>query len=350
MSDLNSIVQVSVSRTTKSISRASFAVFMIVDQFATSKTVTAFTRYREYSSLLSMTTDGWSVGDRVYQAAAAVFAQNPSVSKIAVGRKDAADTTWSAAMDAIVLESSAWYAFSVVTAAMSDADLTALATWTETAAKLQFIQTTDVDSYDSTAGNDIGNILKVAARERTAVIYHAAAKETEFAQAAWVGKCLPFDPGAVTWAFKTLSGVSADSLTTDQLTKLSDNNINRYTTTAGVGVTEDGKVASGEYIDVIIGIDWLKAQLSEEVFSALASAGKIPFDDSGIAIVEGLVRAVLNRAVTAGVLQSGFEVSVPKYADISQADKQSRTLPNVTFTATIEGAIHKTRISGVVSL
>lgn len=350
MSELNSIVNVQVSRTTKSIARASFSIFMLVDTFLTSKTTTAFTRYREYSSLTAMTQDGWLSTDRIYMAAAAVFSQNPSVVKIAVGRKDAADATYAAAMDAIVLESNAWYAFSVVTAAMTDADLTALATWTEAALKLQFIQTTDVDSYDATAGNDIGNILKVANRERTAVIYHAAAKETEFSQAAWVGKCLPFDPGSVTWAFKTLSGVTPDSLTTDQLTKLSDNNINRYTTTAGVGITEDGKVASGEYIDIIVGIDWLKANLAEEIFSTLANANKIPYDDSGIAIVEGLVRSVLTRAVSQGVLQEGFVVSVPKYADISSADKQSRTLPNVNFTAVLEGAIHKVKINGVVTL
>jgi hypothetical protein len=56
-----------------------------------------------------------------------------------------------------------------------------------------------------------------------------------------------------------------------------------YTTRGGVNVTEDGVVASGEYIDIIRGIDWLESRLEVAIFTNLVNKRKIPYDDGGIA-------------------------------------------------------------------
>jgi hypothetical protein len=43
-------------------------------------------------------------------------------------------------------------------------------------------------------------------------------------------------------------------------------------------------------------------------------------------------------------------VTVPKVADISAGNKTTRTLPDMKFTGTLAGAIHKVIITGVVSV
>jgi hypothetical protein len=119
----------------------------------------------------------------------------------------------------------------------------------------------------------------------------------------------------------------------------------------GVGVTLDGKVASGEYIDIIIGTDWIEARLREAVFSALVNNRKLPYDDSGITAVVGLVKGVLNEAASAGILQAdSIQVTAPTYAEIPQADKIARHLPGVKFTALYQGAIHRVTIQGTISV
>lgn len=63
---------------------------------------------------------------------------------------------------------------------------------------------------------------------------------------------------------------------------------NFYSEVGGVNITQEGKVASGEWIDIIIGTDWLEARLRESVYSALVNNRKIPYDDTGIAMIEDL--------------------------------------------------------------
>ena len=132
---------------------------------------------------------------------------------------------------------------------------------------------------------------------------------------------------------------------------MQNKNCNYYSEVGGVNITQEGKVASGEWIDIIIGTDWIEARLRENVFSALVNNRKSPYDDTGITLIEGLVKGVLNQAADAGILQKdSIVVSVPRYADIPQADKLARKLPNVKFSALYQGAIHRTTINGTISV
>ena len=114
MSDLNTIVSVSVSRTSAVVSVAGFGTPAVVAQFLTTKTTAPFSRSRYYASLAAMISDGWVVGDCVYDAAAQMFSQSPAPSKILVGRLDSSDATVSAGLAAIQQENSDWYSFSLV--------------------------------------------------------------------------------------------------------------------------------------------------------------------------------------------------------------------------------------------
>lgn len=353
MSQLDNIVSVTIDRQTQSVSQQSFGIPGVIGQFLTSKTTTAFTRAREYADLAEMLADGWTTSDAVYKAAAAIFRQNPTVPKIIVGRKDAADTDWGAALTAVNNENGDWYRFVIipnVPATPNDEYLDA-AEWTETQKKRLFIQTLETDTLNAALSTDLAAQLKALGYDRTVVQYHLAANTDEDVHASWVGEGSPFDPGSSTWAYKTLKGVTADKLTTAQKAAAWGKNCNTYTTVGGVSITEKGVVASGEFIDILDGIDWIESRLQETVFGSLVNLRKIPYDDSGIQMIRGLVKSVLDEAGRKGILQGDtIEVTAPKYKDIPSADRMARHLPDIKFTALLQGAIHTVAISGVVSV
>ena len=294
--------------------------------------------------------DGWRSTDAVYNIANAIFSQNPSVNKIVVGRKDSNDATIDAALNAIANENNDWYGIVVDQALVSSfADV---ASWVETAKKFAIFWITDVNAYDPSKSTDLASVLKLANRNRSAVVWHATpAGGADYPDAAWMGEGIPYEPGTSTWAYKTLNGVTPDTLLASQETALKNKNCNYYMTVGGVSITQEGKVASGEYIDIIIGTDWIEARLREAVYSALVNNRKIPYDDTGIAMIEGLVKGVLNEAASKGILQAdSIAVTVPKYADIPQADKLARKLPDVKFSALYQGVIHSVTINGTISV
>ena len=346
---LKDIVNINITRQTTSVAVAAFNVPLILSTFATSKTTTAFTRARSYGSVKDMTDDGWASTDAVYKIANAIFSQNPSVSRVVVGRADSGDATIAASLAAIQNEDNSWYGLVADQAMVADFD--DIAAWVESAKKLAIFWITDVNAYDATKTTDLASVLKAAAYDRSAVIWHATpATGADYPDAAWMGEGFPYDPGTSTWAYKTLKGVTPDNIAGKE-TPLQNKNCNYYSEVGGVNITQEGKVASGEWIDIIIGTDWLEARLREEVFSAFVNNRKIPYDDTGIAMIEGLVKGVLQRAAKAGILQEdSIVVTVPKYADIPQADKLARKLPDVKFTALYQGAIQRTTINGTISV
>lgn len=349
MGSLTDIVNVTISRETQSVARASFGTPAIISEFLTSKTTPAFVRHRYYASLPEMVADGWLTTDPEYLAASKIFSQNPKVPRVMIGRKDAADADWAAALNAVQIASQDWYGFMIIPDGTPATDFKAAADWAETQVKLYSIGSTDANILDAAATSDIAYILKGLGYERSFVSYHATA--AEYLEAAWLGECLPFDPGSQTWAYKTLAGVTADSLTSAQRTAALAKNANVYTTTAGVSITERGQVASGEWIDVIRGLDWLQARLQEEIFLNLVNKRKIPYDDSGITLIGSLVTGVCSEAARKGILQAdSIIVTTPKYATIPQADRLARNLPDVTFSALLLGAIQTVQINGTVTV
>lgn len=346
---LKDIVSVNITRETTSVAVAAFNVPLILSTFAASKTTTAFTRARSYGSLKELTDDGWASTDAVYKMANAIFAQNPSVSRVVVGRADSGDTDVAASLAAIQAEDNSWYGL-VADQAFED-DFADIAAWVEANKKLGFYWTTDADVPDATKTTDIASTLKGLSYDRAVVIWHPTpATGADYPDAAWMGEGFPFDPGSSTWAYKTLKGVSPDNVSGKETT-LQNKNCNYYSEVGGVNITQEGKVASGEWIDIIIGTDWIEARLRESVYGAFVNNRKVPYDDNGIGMVKGLVKGVLCEAGNMGILQiDSIEVTAPKYAEIPQADRIARKLPKVKFRALYQGAIQRVAIEGSISV
>jgi hypothetical protein len=99
-----------------------------------------------------------------------------------------------------------WYG--LVTCFKSKLIVAAAAAWVETAEKLYVVASNEsaIANTVLAGATDVAAALKTSAYARTGVIYHPA--NDEFADAGWLGKCLPYDPGEETWAYKTLRSAS----------------------------------------------------------------------------------------------------------------------------------------------
>lgn len=248
----------------------------------------------------------------------------------------------------IIAEDDDWYG--LIITSRDPAEVEAVADFIETQKKIFFTCSNDADILDANITTDIASVLSVKSYDRTAVIYNAAPED--FADAAWMGKGFPIDPGGLTFALKTLTGITPDKLTDTQKEAALGKNCNVYVERGGVGITLEGQVASGEFIDIIRDVDWLQSRIQEEIFFQLVNQNKIPYTDAGVALIESVLRAVLRNAQDANVLSNDpdFIISVPKVIDISDIDKANRHLPDVFFEATLASAIHKVTIQGNVSL
>jgi hypothetical protein len=252
---------------------------------------------------------------------------------------------------AIQLENDGWYA--LYTLFNSAAYLDAAAAWIQTHKKIYGADSSASEDITATSTGTAGPLdeLAEAGYSRTAGFYHPS--PAAMAGAAWLGNCLPREPGSETWKFRRLAGVSPVRLTATQRTNLIARNANSYETVAGVNITFEGTLAGGDlvYVDVQRGLDWLEDDMAKGVFGALAGASKIPYTDAGIAVIEAEVRASIQRGVGRGVLASDPApvVTVPRVADVATIDKTQRILRDVKFSATLAGAVHGVDIIGVVS-
>ena len=239
-----------------------------------------------------------------------------------------------------------WYAL-IVTSRNED-EIKQVAEFIETQKKIFLTCSDDADILSQDSVDDLAAALNLKNYDRTGIIYNGVTED--FADAAWLGRCLPVAPGGLTFANKELIGITPDNLTVNQFNVALGKNCNVYVEVGGVGITRNGVMASGEYIDIVRDIDWLQSRIQEEIFFNLVNQNKIPYTDAGVAVILNILKGVLSEAVSVGVLASYEEPTAPKVADVSALDKANRLLPDVKFSGILAGAIHTIKINGVVSL
>lgn len=228
------------------------------------------------------------------------------------------------------------------------------AAWCESRRKIYVVGVSD-DVALTSASTDVASLLKTSTYTKSPVFvllgdtgaYHACA---------WLGRMLATVPGGATWYAKTLAGIPADDLTSTQIGYLSSKNATGYVSVGGVNVTfpenSAGKVPSGEWVDIIVGIAWTQTRIREEVWAVIQANDKVPYTDVGVGLIVGAIAGVLQTGVGNGLFADtpSFTVAAPKVSAVSATNKRNRKLPDVKFTAPLAGAIHYTAISGKVSV
>lgn len=189
----------------------------------------------------------------------------------------------------------------------------------------------------------------------TAIVWFAG---FVYPNCAWLGKQLSTNPGSTTWKNKQLSGIIASdktALTTSEENIALGKNINLYTLlgSSGAGFTHEGVMASGRFIDVQRGIDFMEARLGEAIATLLLNTPKIPYTDAGMTAIEGVIQQQMNSFVALDILgpllntDDGalFRIVIPKIADQLSADRGNRLVSGIEIEAQLAGAVHKVVIT-----
>lgn len=174
---------------------------------------------------------------------------------------------------------------------------------------------------------------------------------------AFASEWLTYASGSETAAFKPMMGVSPSVLGANEVQHLIDLNLNYVITVGNRKVTMNGMTLAGEWCDIIRFRDWLKHDMQFRVVNLLLANPKIPYTDSGIALVQNQMLASLKAAQDAGGVAEeefdengdsipGYVTSVPLSSSIPAATKATRKLYNCKFKARLAGAIHFAELKG----
>lgn len=165
----------------------------------------------------------------------------------------------------------------------------------------------------------------------------------------------------ITLMYKTEPGITAETLNTTQINALEAKNCNVFVSyNNNTAIIEPGVSASGDFIDTVIGTDWLALTIQAAVYSFLyTSPTKIPQTDEGNHSIVNVISSVLSQAkdngllapgvweqtgfgtlATGDYLPTGFYVYAPPIASQNPTARGQRKSVTFQVAAKLAGAIH----------
>ncbi|OPA77846.1 hypothetical protein BVG16_13750 [Paenibacillus selenitireducens] len=298
--------------------------------------------YTTYSDLEGVGKD-FAANSDVYKAALALLSQGDnSPAEIAIMLYKTEGETLQTFLPKIFAKD--WYF--LISTSSQVTNITAIADAVELDKSRQFFAST----------SSLEDLAKIYAKkyDRTTLFYHT--DTDNYPEAAWIGEAASAEPGSLTWKFKTLKGIAPLDIDTTELMEIEALGANTYVTKAGDDVTSEGKTVSGEYIDIIHSRDYLVTSIQYAIQKLLNKAKKINYDNGGIAQLESATRNVLKRADLNGMIahdddgQALYATFFKTRDQVDPADRQNREYNDGTFEFELAGAIHRSKIKGIIKL
>lgn len=261
---------------------------------------------------------------------------------------DAPTETWTAALNAVDMENSSWYA--LVAATHVTSEQLELATAIQSMYKIYGTSTQDPVAL-TTGTTDILSRLSADSLSRTFAVYTAEA-DTDYPEAAWISTQLPETPGSNDWDMKQASGVTVSNLSPTAKANVVAKNGNVYTTRAGVNVFQYGNMSDGSPIDELIFLDWLRARWQEAVVFRFINSKKVPYTRVGATIIENDIRGVMALGVTNGGIADApaYTVTAPDPLKVSPTLRAQRVLGDFLCTFRLAGSLRKVIIRATASV
>lgn len=312
--------------------------------------------YREYTNSLAALDDGFDNDSYVYEALNTLFSQEVKPAKAIVGRGVTATAgDYFTAYEQMLMIPQGWL---WLISDLRDVDeQIEIAQLGESNKKFYLAATHSADALDSAITTDLGSRVKALSLNNTATWYDDAIDGTEpnFSEAAILGRCANGTAGTVNFRLKKLVGITVPASidTNTKLTTLNNKNYNFAATLEGQTRSYgSGKVGSGEWIHIRLGITWLEVGMREDLFYTVADTEKLGYENEGAAAIESAIRSRLSRGQKIGIIakDSPIEVSVPNVLDLTPQQRGTGILPDVTFSARMSGAIQGAIVRGGVYL
>lgn len=299
--------------------------------------------YTEVSNLSEIADAGIDSKSAAYKAAQLLFGQANAPKTIAVCA--VADPATTALADAKLVDKG-WRQLIVVSGGENASGIQAISTLVEGMDGKMYFAGLDVD--DDTA-------ISASGLRRTVLFYCTATEGAPVLVAALVGEAAGRKAGSFTYKNLRLSGLAAQDLTDSEVEAIHNKGGITYIAKAGDNVTSEGKVAGGEYIDVIDSEDYIIQQLTYQTQKVLNNADKVPYDNNGIGMLETVAVNVLQDAYNNGMIATDadgnpdYSVTYALREDTSEADRANRRYLDGSFRFALAGAIHEVEITGTIT-
>ena len=256
----------------------------------------------------------------------------------------------------------AWYAAVVLGAASSDH--LAVAAYVEAGNNkhLYGVTTQDANALVASATTDIAYQLQQYGYNKTLTQFSST---SPYAVVSLLARQLTVDytgnNTAITLAYKNEPGIVPEYLAGPQADSLQAKNCNAFLAfNNNTAIILNGVVASGNFIDVVTGTDWLAVTLQTTLYNVLyTSTTKVPQTDAGMNLLlnagEGvLIQGVNNGLLAPGVwnsggfgilkqgdfLPKGFYAYAPPVATQNPSDRAARKSVPFQIAAKLAGAVH----------
>lgn len=349
-------VQIEIARDTSAVSRVGFGVPLfitpesgIADALETARAISV-ANMDEVADLFATTTDA-------YKWAQAFFSQAPRPRQMIFGFKDALET-YAEALTEIISVNDGFFAVAIES--VLDADAVAMSSAVAALPGLRqfWFRSQDSDILDPLDTTNIGAVLQASNFDQSRVVYHSAANTT-FPDARQLGRVLPIPetattgPGTTVWYDQPIVGLIGDSFTSTQRARLEAINVEFFINAASATRSQGGKMAGGEWGEVMHHLAWLETRIAEDMYELMTRAAdrrsKIPYNNEGIAQGEATLRNRLSISNAIGGIEPDFVVNTVDRADTTFGDRVNRVYTGLSFEANLTGAIKFFTILGTVT-
>lgn len=300
--------------------------------------------YAEVSNLEELASAGITADSDAYKAAQLIFAQAHAPKQIAVC---AVTTAAATALADVKLTDKNWRQLIVINDGDSESSVQAISTAVEALPGKMYFAGLEVDDTTTITVTDL---------RRTVLFYCSATEVVPVPVAALVGEIAGRAAGSFTYKNLILTGVEAQELTDAEITAIHKKGGITFVQKAGDRVTSEGKVAGGEYIDIIDCEDYIIQQMTYKTQKVLNSSAKVPYDNNGIALLESVAVDVLQAAYNNGMIATNpdgtpaYSVSYAMREDTKESDRANRLYLGGSFTFALAGAIHECVITGSITV
>lgn len=195
----------------------------------------------------------------------------------------------------------------------------------------------------------------------TLCVYDASANGDEYPEISILGRASTVNfnvaNSVLILAYKKGPGISTADLSSGQVSALISCGGNAFISVAGNVMFYNGRMADGTWFDSVQGVEWLTQKVRLNVFNLFyTSTTKIPWTDTGVAMVNQQVTLALELAKTNGLIAPGYDnegvfypegykvISTP--LELLQSQKGERIWEGTSFIAIGSGAIQGAVISG----
>lgn len=379
------VIDVTVTRQDRFATAQGFSVINILGIESKAGVLDSAIRTKVYGSMTEVAVD-WAATSEFHKAAQRIFQRNPSPRQIKLSFRDAEKNILDE-LDAIYAYDADWYWLTHTKELADKPDQLKVADWAEAHNVLFGGDTFAVKTEDKAArGTDcFASYIRDKNYTRSAAFYHVD-PDAYFAASA-LAYCArrdldqanfdramqgDLDSGqAYTLKFKGCPGIATlnkDSGAVQAVTGFvpglgldpaQGNLANAYVNVGGVDMIVEGNVGSGEFIDVIHSLDWLRARVQEAMLSTLANNPRVPMTNPGVAfLINGGVRPPLNRAVAAGIIAGDmvdgqympeYEIAAERVENIPASQRHQRIAPDIQVKTRLAGAIHYASCNIIVS-